>query len=497
MAKDKLFHLIHSLSKGEKKFFTQYAHRHVIEADTVYLKLFGAIEAQEHYNEEKLLAVLGDDSYRKHLPTIKARLYNLVLKSLVIRKQEHSVHSKILELLGMVEVLCEKQLFAEALNYLFEARELAEDLIEVGELLLVTYRWEDIIVFSAQLFRHKFDDVKDHFEIRKRLADQLVRITDMRQLYYEMETLLKKGILTEADQKKLAHLLTRVEEYKYYQPETDWERRIYYSVNILGLRLAGDKAGALLYSEKIHALLKSCPEDFYQTEYLLAYSAMMVVQAAIEIGDERTAVQYVNYFKSSSPSGAQNKYFHFHAGFFTELMLLKFQKNVEACLALIAAFEKERKNYRVGFHRMNEYNNYQVIINFLISQKLYEKALRFVNLLLNDKHAEKEAGPYYNHAMIMNIVVHIELKNYDILESVIRQAEYYFKSRNSNVKFIKEIMKCFRKISDPNQDQRQMSIQLCEKVMELKKLPEEQLYVNAFLDSEWLQQKMKVGAMQW
>ena len=52
---DQLFKLIHSLSKGEKRFFKIYTTRINPTGDKKFLRLFDAIEKQEMYDEDAIL----------------------------------------------------------------------------------------------------------------------------------------------------------------------------------------------------------------------------------------------------------------------------------------------------------------------------------------------------------------------------------------------------------------------------------------------------------
>ena len=126
MAREKLFNLIHSLTAREKKFFQQYARRHVQGTDTIYLQLFEAIAAQAEYDEEAIKAQFKNPSFEKNFHNPKGYLYDLILKSLVIHKSEDSAYSRALEGLSMTEILCEKLLFAEALEELQKVRLMAD-----------------------------------------------------------------------------------------------------------------------------------------------------------------------------------------------------------------------------------------------------------------------------------------------------------------------------------------------------------------------------------
>lgn len=117
-----LFHLIRSLSRTEKRYFTLDA-RKAGKRQSRYLQLFQAINEQLEYDEKKLKqqfkSGLGDD---------KARLYEAILRSMRDFRSQRSRAARIKEFLLDANFLYERGLYQQCQTRLDEAREIAIEL---------------------------------------------------------------------------------------------------------------------------------------------------------------------------------------------------------------------------------------------------------------------------------------------------------------------------------------------------------------------------------
>ena len=76
--KDKLFSLVKSLSKSEKRHFKLFAARQ--NGGRNYLKLFNAVEEQECYSEQLIKSKFAGENFTNQLHVTKNYLYKLILK---------------------------------------------------------------------------------------------------------------------------------------------------------------------------------------------------------------------------------------------------------------------------------------------------------------------------------------------------------------------------------------------------------------------------------
>ncbi|MGH1436472.1 MAG: hypothetical protein ACRBG0_18660 [Lewinella sp.] len=154
-SKDHLFHLIKSLSKSEKRYFTLDAKKSG-RKQSRYLTLFKTINDQEEFSEKPLKKLfgskLGDD---------KARLYEAILRSMRDYQSKKSYKTRIKELLTDAKILFERKLYEQAENRLSEAKDLALELEDHLAVLEINLR-------QRQLMRGSLD--RDYQEQVKELT---------------------------------------------------------------------------------------------------------------------------------------------------------------------------------------------------------------------------------------------------------------------------------------------------------------------------------------
>ncbi len=118
---DKLFTLISSLTKSEKRYFKRFAMIHSMKDGNSYLQLFDAVEKQKTYNEELLKKKLGKTRLVKYLSVEKAYLYNLILRSLVLYGSGNNEEEEMLDTFAKAKILYKKEIYPEALQYINKA----------------------------------------------------------------------------------------------------------------------------------------------------------------------------------------------------------------------------------------------------------------------------------------------------------------------------------------------------------------------------------------
>lgn len=122
---DKLFQLIHRLTKSEKRYFKLFAQLTDRKDGSNYIKLFDAIEAQKKYDEEAIKKNNKDEAFIEYLSASKAYLYKLILRSLNVYGSGHDYYEQMLEYFMIARILYKKNMFDEASHYTKKAREIA------------------------------------------------------------------------------------------------------------------------------------------------------------------------------------------------------------------------------------------------------------------------------------------------------------------------------------------------------------------------------------
>lgn len=98
-----LFQLIKSLSNSEKRSFNLYAN-YASSNEKIYLRLFKIIDAQKKYNKEKINKKLKEENIRTPLPRIKNYLTTLIIKALRFHHSGKTIEGQIRDLFADVEI---------------------------------------------------------------------------------------------------------------------------------------------------------------------------------------------------------------------------------------------------------------------------------------------------------------------------------------------------------------------------------------------------------
>jgi len=87
---DELFQLIRSLSKSEKKFFTQYVNIYEKGSSPIYLQLFDFLNTEPVYDEAKIFKKFREANFKKNFPVTKHYLKNLICR-LTLKGMNHII----------------------------------------------------------------------------------------------------------------------------------------------------------------------------------------------------------------------------------------------------------------------------------------------------------------------------------------------------------------------------------------------------------------------
>lgn len=121
---NQLYELIHALSLKEKKFFRNYAKRHVLNGENQYLRLFEIIDKQEIDDVKQVNEKAK--SQIQNLPVIKNQLYNQLLDCLRLYHAKKSGKIRFYQCAIEVHLLYEKGLIIQAQKRIKKAKKLAE-----------------------------------------------------------------------------------------------------------------------------------------------------------------------------------------------------------------------------------------------------------------------------------------------------------------------------------------------------------------------------------
>ena len=179
---DQLFDLIKGLTKAEKRNFKLYAKRTRSRSDTMFIRLFDAIDHMEEYNEEDIFKKLRGIS-KGRLSNLKRHLYTQLLSSLRIIHIKKNIDIEIREQIDFARILYGKGLFMQSLKLLNRIKGIASDSnqdVLHYEILEFEKLIEERHITRSRSIKNKMEDLISESEERRRILNNTNRLTNLK-----------------------------------------------------------------------------------------------------------------------------------------------------------------------------------------------------------------------------------------------------------------------------------------------------------------------------
>ncbi len=484
-----LFELIKSLSKSEKRYFKVRA-----GVNNNYVKLFDALESTKIYDERIFKEKYSGEQFIKNLAYNKVYLYNELLRTLSLFHSGKTVESEIRELLSRYEFLLSKGLMLQAKKLIEKAYKIARDEEKHHYLLLITAgktELKNVIVNQNERVVFMNSIASEQYEMLSMMKNQ----SD----YYILSTSILKfmnitgGIRTAEERNQIKEILDNelmndassaisldAKCYYYFTKHLCYlcldNTEEAYKNSLMGLGLLRDadlsksqSRARLRTALGAHLLLlRYFPDN--DSEFI---SCLKRYREAIYPDRNKIQGRFLDSYNSEI-------LFNIKKGFF------------ERNTALIKEIENilnDLKNYE----STGEY--FFLASNAAYSEFItghYEKSLEWNNIALKEKErvmSHKAASL----VMILSLMLHYELKNYDLLEyqmiSIYRnllKKKRLFAYESLVLGFIKSSTK---NISDAELAERFAIVR--KKLIEISSEPNEKMAFEDFDLVSWLESKLK------
>ena len=497
-ASDQLHKLIKSLSKPEKRYFKVFSSRHIIGDENNYQTLFDAIDRQEDYDEEKLMKKFKDKSFVNRFSIAKNRLYNAILKSLDSFHANSSIEAQIHRQVHAAEILYNKSLYDQSLKVLNSAKKVAEK-HEMYTVLAEISRWEKRIIE-----KNNYDDIKsvdelnvimqndielfeklkinsELWNIKSKIFSQLYRQGKVRS---EAETKEFKGLLDDAK--------SRLEE-KNIGLENEYMLRHISSAYHFAL---GEYENCYPYLVENIKAIQEYPHLFEEEPGIYLSVLSNTIYVGMRLGKWKDAFEHLEQLRAYPATLAERmtedlEIRLFSLGKSTELTLYaqsgEFEKGLEIIPEIrlgLAAFNENLSNVRKAHFYFNI-----AVIYFGLEQ--YHESLKWVNKLLNNVDIDKTKD-IHCIAQILNLVIHLELGNKELLPYTLRSTQRFLATRNKvfafetiMLDFVNEMLK--KRTNKSNDD---LYTDLQAQLQELKQNPFEQFVFEYFDFLSWAKSKV-------
>lgn len=447
---DFLFQLIKSLNKGDRRNFKLYAR--LQDGDKKYIRLFDAIDKQSKYDEKRLLRQFEGERFTNQFSVAKNYLYNYILKTLDIFHQDKISELRIM--LHKIEILIGKNLFEQAQKLLRKAKHAAERQERFGEMLELLNFERQILhrLQKSNAFEVFIEGVQQEEEVTLKKMENL-------QLFYHLydEIYRYKKRVTSIrgveDEATLANLLS--------DPLLDGpERAISTRARLKQLDILNDVArfkqdyqACIKYSESMvkiydeHPALKE-EKNLRYIETVHKYGMFLCQIGKVEEGGAAIdKLRQVKTYNEQETIKVVELYFSSKMALCVELA------EVEEGEKVIADFETEFEKRLSGkLMKSVELTIYYLTSLFYIWDNKPSVALGWVNKILNEPRTELRTD-LQCMARILNLIIHLELGNEDLLEYNLKSATRFISNRNRMFGFEKMLLKHLRQLANqgPNE----------------------------------------------
>ncbi len=489
---DKLFRLIHSLSGPELRYVSIHLKRQATRSDQKYLLLFQTIAAQKSQDEPALQKeVYGDEKItsRKY-SQLKAYLYQAILNALQLYDESTSIVYKINNLLQQVQVLYNRSHYRECLELLAKGKKIGESyelFLELIEILnwrkKIAYAREDIAFLDTELENMDAEEQGHVARIRNLSAYQRI-------LYQLIISRRKYAVLRSADQQQwlteiLAHPLLA-------SPEKTLSKR----AEILYFRIRSNAAYSMLEYEEFYkfsvaqiALMEKYPLLLREDKSAYIYGMTNLILACGLLGkyeEVKSNLLTFRELKGVSKDDDFRIFKHYNALSFR--LCIQTGAFEEGWIVLQEHLEDLPKYEGQSLERGSFYFQY-----FYISfgKGNYDAALEYLNLWLNlPRSIERE--DLQSLARMLNLIIHYEMGNIVLLESLIKNTYRYLKRKNQVYKFEKTLLQFFQQIVKGN-DRASLAAAhdgLKRAIEELAEQPSEKILLEYFDFTSWIESKI-------
>ncbi len=489
-----LFKLISSLSKSEKRFFKLSSA--LQSGDKNYLKIFDYIEAQETYDEEALKETFKDETFIKHLPSEKNHLYKLILKSLRSYYSEQSVSSLLKQEIKNVEILYNKALYKECEKFVSRAKKLAKDHEKF-------YYWYELLSWEKKLLEEAYEagefdrNLDDLIEEEEMVIAKLRNLAEYQVIYSKINLIFRSGGFTRTDEER--KVVEGIADYHLIKGKntaisTRASSICYY---IKGLCAATNRnyQDSFQFFNKTREILDRNPEIKADSGQRYVMTMAHLLRCYIDSGDFVKAEELIADLRAlEGKKGFDSmdiKVRIFTSTYNLELMLLHARGEFDKCMSIIPSIEQSENEYGEKISKEQEilltYN--KAYSYFGCGQ--YKKALSYINRVLNDNEQNLRQD-IYSFSRLFNLVLHLELENYDFLEYSIKSTNRYLNKQDRNFEVENVCIKQIRKLSrGVHSSERIMILEnLKDELDELLKDANERVVLEYFNITAWVNSKI-------
>ena len=426
---EKLYRLIQSLTPTEKRYFRIFI-RGRTERDSKYLQLFEAIATPGAFDEERLKQTIYKDEpiEGKKYSELKSYLYDQVLKCLQSFDEQNSVEYKISQLLQSTAVLFKRGHYTDCRELLQKARKVAVRYENFAHLLEII-RWEKQLAYTqmdADFLDKNLEQL--HFE-EDRTLEKLENATFYRKAFFEVYAAVKREAL-HRNKERVAQLRSIVNSPEFQTIDNAISHR----ARVQQLRTLNLFHYAVLEQAEFYEtggqliqLIESQPHFLNDniSDYIAGLSNQVLACGLLKKYDEvRICLQKLRDLRPLTADDRRKIHRQYYTNFFA---LCTYSGDFEAAREEMKNCQREAAEFDPRDYETASFFYQYALISF--GCNLFDESLQYLNQWHNQpKTVGRE--DLQSIARMLTLILHIEIGNSVLLESLLRSAARFLKKKN-------------------------------------------------------------------
>jgi hypothetical protein len=447
---DDLFQLISTLNQSEKRYIKLVAKAFTSKGTENQLALFDAFDRQQKYNEDKIRKDFAGRIPAKNFHVSKNRLYNLILKALYLYHLKNSEQEKINQLLYQAKILQKKGLFKQADTLNDKAMQTARKSEKFPQMLIA-------LSSQGNSYMEQRDLSKIKTYLDRNLAEEETLLehykTDITFQFLQLKTLFithkQEVVRSEAEMAEIQELKEHPLLKDFSLAKSKSAKDMYLFLNGFICRYEGNYVKAAEYwQEFVNELeaLKSIPKSRIE-EYVANLNNLMFLQLEALLFDKAWSncmkmLSLLEHEQVKNDSHVIVKVKERVIEFKLEYYLRSYQYKEAIDYQTTNREEIEGIYDKVGDFRRLVIDYIQTSI-FLCNQMPQQASYSIENVF--DNKVVKQHQYIYSGAMIINMLTHFELGNFQLLESLLLNTYRMMYKRKLLYKSEKIIFKYLKK----------------------------------------------------
>lgn len=418
-----LFDLIKSLTGTEKRYFSLFSKRHIINEKNNYSRLFDLINQQEVYNEAVIVKKLTNKKFSARLDKHKKDLSVLILKSLRLFHSRKTLQMEMNEQIDFIELLKYKRQWKLCQKHIEQAKIFAmkNDLFTgyidvIGQELNMMQSNSNL-----QWLKNNIDTIR--LEECQALEKQANYFKYRRQINLAKIWITENSAVSNSRvaRKKFKSVFNSSLTNNIKNALSDKAIILFHHINGQRFYFSGDYTRSLNHFQLLHKFIRSVPHRLKQYPKVYTAAIHNIINIFQRTGKFYIAIKYVNKLKQI-PTGIGLSREETYVRYFEQLLCTyvyfgKFSEGVKK----VNEVETWLEETDIGLiEKIRLIELYLYISYLLFGTGNYKRSLFYCNRIQRIDFKPKVLKDQHYYSKIMAIMNHLESGNEDICISLAR-----------------------------------------------------------------------------